>query len=78
MLVMTGPGAPAESAVEAGGRKYSFKFFTKGKAPSRELRGDKVVVGKQTVFMRDGKLALGTFAAPWTGPTTKASKASRR
>ncbi len=78
MLVMTGPAASADTVVEAGGQTYSFKFLTKGKAPSPQVQGDKVVAGKQTVAMRDGKLVLGVFADPWTGPSKKAVDAARR
>ncbi len=53
MLVMTGPGAPAEGAVEAGGAKFSFLFLG-GTAPRPKAEGNKVAVGKQTVRF-DGK-----------------------
>ena len=62
MLVMTGPGSDQGETVEAGGRTYSLKFLHDGPEPTPRVEGDKVVVGKQTVTMQDGKLVLGTFA----------------
>ncbi len=75
MLVMTGPGAGKGPTVEAGGTTYHFKFFTKGTAPTPKAQGDAVVIGKQTVTLKDGHLVLGQTSGPWTGPTEKAMKA---
>ncbi|MFP4058286.1 MAG: hypothetical protein ACLF0G_15570, partial [Candidatus Brocadiia bacterium] len=65
MLVMTGPGAPRNNLVEAGGVSYSFKFLTAGDPPTPRADGDRVVVGDQTVATADGHLVLGTMAEPW-------------
>jgi len=59
MLVMTGPGAPAEGQVQAGGRSYSFLFPGKGPAPAPRVEGDKVVVGGQTVSFDGKRIVLG-------------------
>ena len=59
---MTGPGSDSGEKVEAGDRTYSFKFLHDGAEPLPRAEGDKVVIGKQTVTMQDGKLVLGTFA----------------
>jgi len=64
MLVMTGPGAEGHDKVEAGGRSYSLKFLTAGPEPTPRVEGDKLVIGDQTVSVRDGKLVLGKFAGP--------------
>jgi len=53
MLVMTGPGAPGGTVVEAGGTKFSFLFLG-GAAPQPRDEGNKLVVGAQTVSL-DGK-----------------------
>jgi hypothetical protein len=58
LLVMTGPGAPATGAVEAGGTRFSFLFLGAGKAPTPAAQGDKVVVGGQTVWFDGKKIAL--------------------
>ena len=58
MLVMTGPGAPADGAVEAGGRKFSFLLLG-GTPPRPKADGDKVVVGKQTVSFDGKRIVLG-------------------
>ena len=62
MLVMTGPGSAPGDKIEAGGRSYSLKFLTGGPEPTPRVEGDRLVIGKQTVAVQDGKLVLGTFA----------------
>jgi hypothetical protein len=62
MLVMTGPGAPSDNVIKADGHVFSFKFLTKGSAPTPKAVDDKVAVGKQTVSMQNSKLMLGVFA----------------
>jgi hypothetical protein len=61
MLVMTGPNAPPDGAVEAGGAKLSILLLGPGELPKPKSEGDKVVVGKQTVRLIDGRIALGVF-----------------
>ena len=73
MLVMTGPGAPKENTVEAGPTRFSFKFLTAGGEPKPKVEGDKVVVGDQTVTMKDGHIVLGKMAGPWSGPKAGAA-----
>ena len=68
MLVMTGPGAPGDKTVKAGGTRFSFTFLTTGAEPKPAADGDKVVIGGQTVTMKDGTFVLGKMAGPWTGP----------
>lgn len=63
MIVMTGPGAQG-SPVEAGGVTYSFKFLASGPDPSPKAEGDKVIVGQQTVFLKNGTLVLEKWTAP--------------
>ncbi|MDP6523426.1 MAG: hypothetical protein QGH15_04315 [Kiritimatiellia bacterium] len=62
MLVMTGPGAPSDNVTKAGGHAFSLRFLTKGNTPTPKAQGNKVVIGKQTVSMQEGKLVLGVFA----------------
>ncbi|MCC5829036.1 MAG: hypothetical protein JJU36_06265 [Phycisphaeraceae bacterium] len=64
MLVMAGPGAPDDNRVTAGGTTYSIKFIG-GRPASPRVQGDQVIVGEQTIQMRDGKLVLGKFAPPF-------------
>ena len=72
MLVMIGPGAPEDGVrVTAGGTTYSFLFLTDGDAPTPRARGDRVVVGRQQVSVRDGNLVLHNVADPWQGPTRR-------
>ncbi len=68
MLVMTGPGAGRGVAVEAGGVSYSFLFLSSGAPPAPRADGERVVVGRQSVSMKDGNIVLGHMAAPWPGP----------
>ena len=58
MLVMTGPGAPADNVVEAGGTGFSFLLLG-GAAPRPRAEGDKVFVGKQTVSFDGKTIVLG-------------------
>jgi hypothetical protein len=58
MLVMTGPGAPAGTVVQAGGASFSFLFPAKGGAPTPQAQGDKVAVGGQTVSLDGKKIVL--------------------
>jgi hypothetical protein len=59
MLVMTGPGAPKDDTVAAGGNEFSFLFLTTGDKPTPKVESDTIVVGEQTVSLRDGNLVLG-------------------
>jgi hypothetical protein len=63
LLVMTGPGAPADHAVEAGGMRYSFLMLG-GAAPECKVEDDRVVLGRQTVSLDGGRIVLGVFARP--------------
>ena len=65
MLVMTGPGAPRDGTVAAGGVTFSFRFLTAADAPKPAVDGEKVVVGGQTVAMKDGRIVLGKTAGAW-------------
>lgn len=63
MIVITGPGAPSTGTViEAGGRKFAFKFLTSAAAPKPTVSGGSIVVGKQTVGFKDGAITLSQFA----------------
>ena len=62
MMVMTGPGSPAGTVVEAGGTQFAFKFLTQGPVPTPRADGDQVLIGEQTVSQKDGQLVLGKFA----------------
>jgi hypothetical protein len=61
MLVTTGGGDG--QAVKLGATTLTFKFLTTGQEPAIAVEGDKVVVGKQTVGLKDGNLALSVTAA---------------
>jgi len=60
MLVST--GAAEGDKVTLGDVTLTFRFLTTGEAPRPQRMGDQVVVGKQTVFVKDGNLVLGTMA----------------
>lgn len=61
MLVLTGPGAPDNGAVSAGGRSFAFRFVADGPEPAPKAEGDLIVVGDQVVRYRDGKLELEVY-----------------
>jgi hypothetical protein len=63
MIVMAGTGAQG-TAVTAGAVSYSFRFLTSGAEPSPKAEGDKIVVGQQTVSLKDGNLVLERRAGP--------------
>ena len=65
MLVMTGPGAPDDKTVSAGGARFSFKFLTGGAEPAIKVEGAKITVGGQTVSIQGGNIVLGKMAGPW-------------
>ena len=58
ILVMTGPGAPKDQTVSAGGTTFSLKFLTRGKAPEPKVVGNRVRIGDRVVSFRDGIVAL--------------------
>ena len=58
MLVMTGPGAPADALTGANGTKFSFLFLGKGEAPKPRAEGSKVVAGGQTITFDGKKIVL--------------------
>lgn len=79
MLVMTGPGAPKGRQVKAGSVTYSVHFINPGDdSPDPKADGEKLVVGRQTVSVKDGQLVLENTAKPWTGPTDTAKQAVRK
>ncbi len=78
MLVMVGPGAGKGTTVEAGGVVYHVKFLTKGKAPTPKARGEGLVVGEQTVSVKDGRLVLGRVAPVWDGPIAEVKAGAER
>jgi hypothetical protein len=61
MLVTT--GTAEGDTVTLGSAKLTFKFIG-GAAPKISVEGDKAVAGKQTVWLKDGQLVLGTTSAP--------------
>ena len=63
MLVTTGNAEGTK--VELGGTMLTFKFLTAGPEPKPVVQGDKIVVGEQTVSLKDGALVLGKMAGPW-------------
>ncbi len=58
LFVQTG-GVPGGTAVEAGGKAFSFLLLGKGPLPKPEAQGDKVVIGGQTVSFGGKKIVLG-------------------
>jgi len=67
MIVMTGPGAGQGISVNAGGTSFSFLFLTEGAVPVPKVRGNKVVIKKQTVSFKNGNIELGKMPNPWKG-----------
>lgn len=64
LAVMNDPGSGAGTKVTAGGAALSFLFLTAGTEPTPRVEGDQVVVGRQSVTIRDGHLVLGQMAGP--------------
>ncbi len=62
MIVLTGKTKHKGVSVTAGGVTYQFKFLTSGQSPTPRVDGNRVVVGKQIVSMKDGKLVLAQTA----------------
>ncbi|MGD0896295.1 MAG: hypothetical protein ABR915_00580 [Thermoguttaceae bacterium] len=61
MLVTTGK-ADGE-VVELGGKALTFKFLNADKEPAVAVEGDKALVGRQVVSIKDGNLVLATTTA---------------
>lgn len=59
LLVIAGPSAPADRAVEAGGTRFAVLALGQGEAPRPEVRGNQVVVGRQTIRFDSKKIVLG-------------------
>ena len=51
-------------AKEAGDAKVSFLFLTKGEAPKPTVQGGKILIGKQTVSVENGRIVLGARGSP--------------
>lgn len=60
MLVMTGPGAPADNTALAGDTRFSFLFLGKGDQPKPQVDSNVIRIGKQTVRFEGGLIVLGT------------------
>lgn len=71
LLVMVGPGAPAERQLSAGGTTFALKLLGPGGAEP-VVEGDEVVVGRQRIALRDGRLRFAVWAGPWTAPAVPA------
>ena len=65
ILVMTGPGVGAGTKVTAGGTTLDFLFLTAVTEPTPEVQGDQVLIGRQSVTIREGHLVLGQMAGLW-------------
>jgi len=63
MLVTTGNAEGTK--VELGGATLTFKFLAAGPEPKPQVEGDQIVVGEQTVSLKDGSIVLGKMAGPW-------------
>jgi hypothetical protein len=63
MLVSTGNADGAK--VKLGDANLTFKFLTTGKEPQVQVNADRVVIGVQTVTLRDGNIILSKMAGPW-------------
>jgi hypothetical protein len=61
LLVMTGPGAPKNNVVEAGGTTFSFLFLTKGTPPTPRVEGNRITIGHRIVTQDGQTIRLGTF-----------------
>ena len=62
--VMNDPGSGAGTKVTAGGAALNFLFLTAGTEPTPEVKRDRVLIGRQSVTIRDGHLVLGQMAEP--------------
>ncbi len=59
LLVMTGPGAPAEGVIEAGGTKFSLLLLGPDPLPKPRAEGNRLVIGGQTVSYDGQSIVLG-------------------
>lgn len=62
LLVMTGPGAPAAGAIDAGGTKFSVLTLG-GKAADPKAEGAKLIIGRQTISREGSSIVLSVFGA---------------
>jgi len=62
LLVTTAQAS--DQPVKVGGVTLSFKFLTAGPEPAVTVEGDKAVVGKQTISVKDGNIILGVTTRP--------------
>jgi len=76
VLILTGPGAPDDGAVNVGDRKFAVKILSSGKAPDVKVDGGKLIIGKQAVHYADGRLHLEVRGEPWDGPSAETLKAA--
>lgn len=58
MLVMTGPGAPTDLTVDAGGQTFSFHFPGTANPPQPKADGNGVVVGQRKITVEKGRIVL--------------------
>jgi hypothetical protein len=63
MLVQAGPSATGDS-LDLGGTKVAIFFPARGDKPRPVVQGDRIIVGQQTIGLRDGKIVLGKTAGP--------------
>ncbi len=66
MLVTTGPADGHKFLL--GEATITVKYLTSGKEPQAQLQGDRILVGEQTVSLKDGNIVLSKMAGPWKGP----------
>jgi len=61
MLVMTGLGTGSGTRVTVADTALNFLFLTTDAVPTPIVKGDRVLIGEQTVRIQDGNLILGQF-----------------
>ena len=65
---LAGGKAPSAAKKSAGKGVFYVMTLQEGPAPDVEVKGDKIVVGNQTIRFDGKKLILGKMAGPWKGP----------
>ncbi len=59
LVALAGPSAPADQTLAVGGTRFDILLLTRGEPPRPEVRGDKIVVGGQTLSWDGRKIILG-------------------
>lgn len=63
-LMLVGTGTADGTKLVLGATTLTLKFISNGQEPKPRVKGDQVVVGEQTIAVKDGNIVLGKMAEP--------------